>query len=167
MLLLFLKLKEKSFKYSWIPIIRMNNNSSIRLIRTKSVSPEQSAVCTLKIRQIIWIAITRTFDNRFPRLYFRLLIQTRRSKLVTNWILSNFWQYIFIISVKDFIVYQYKLFFLFSVTYTIFTGTYIPSPSPSLHCLSVTSTLLIASAEITKCKGNISPSNFYGQLPEY
>ena len=165
--LFFLKLKEKSFKYSWIPIIRMHNNSNIRLIRTKSVSPEQSALCTLKIRPIIWIMITRTFDNCFPRLYFRPLIQTRRSKLIKNWILSNFWQYIFIISVKDFIVYQYKLLFLTSVAYTTFTGTCIPSPSPSLHCLSVTSTLLIASAKITKRKGSISPSNFYGQLPEY
>ena len=145
----------------------MHNNSNIWLIRTKSVSPEESARCTLEIRPIIWTVIIQTFDNRFPRLYFRPLIQTQRSKLIKNSILLKFWQYILIISVKDFLVYQYKLFFFSSVAYTAFTGAYIPSPSPSLHFLPVTSTLLIASAKITKCKGSISPSSFYGQLPDY
>ena len=143
----------------------MNNNSNIRLIRTKSVSPEQSALCTLKIRPIIWIAITRTFDNCFPRLYFRPLIQTRRSKLIKNWILSNFWQYIFIISVKDFIVYQYKLLLLTSVAYTTFTGTCIPSPSRSLHCLSVTSTLLIAWLNSRSAREASLHPTFMGNCP--
>ena len=143
----------------------MHNNSNIRLIRTKSVSPEQSACCTLKIRRTIWTAIIQTFDNRFPRLYFRPLIQTQRSKLIKNSILLKFWQYIFIISVKDFLVYQYKLFFLSSVAYTAFTGTCIPSPSPSLHCLPVTSTLLIASAKSRSAREASRHPAFMGNCP--
>ena len=49
------------------------------------------------------------------------------------------------------------------------TGRYLRNVFPSsFYCsILIRRIAFIASAEIPECNGNISPSNFDGQLPEY